>query len=101
MAVKFASEKKNMIAETSLRQKANDFFWNIFNNNQYKEIDTGLNLLTAAYLENPSDGEVAARIGWLHIWKLSERDKEKEKECREDRKMVADTKKYERTERLK
>jgi len=30
-------------------------------------------LLKAAYLENPHDAKVAAHIGFLHIWRLSER----------------------------
>jgi hypothetical protein len=29
--------------------------------------------LKAAYLENPHDAKVAAHIGFLHIWRLSER----------------------------
>ena len=29
--------------------------------------------LKAAYLANPNDAVTAAHIGWLHIWRLSER----------------------------
>jgi len=32
-----------------------------------------MTLLKAAYLQNPYDAKIAARIGFLHAWSLTER----------------------------
>ncbi len=34
-----------------------------------------MTLLKAAYLQNPYDGKIAARIGFLHVWSLTERQR--------------------------
>ena len=34
-----------------------------------------MTLLKAAYLQNPYDAKIAARIGFLHAWSLSERQR--------------------------
>lgn len=48
-------------------------FWQTLNGGEYENIPAALTALTAAYLEDPNDAVTAARIGWLHIWRLAER----------------------------
>lgn len=51
---------------------ANQKFWQTFHGARYEEIPQALDALTAVYLENPSDAETAAHIGFLHTWRISE-----------------------------
>jgi hypothetical protein len=64
MASKTISEKS---------KTANERFWSAFHGGRYDDISGVLEALTAAYLENPSDAETAAHIGFSHVWRLSER----------------------------
>lgn len=70
-------KKKAMIKKTALSTKAEDFFWNALHAGQYDQIDNATRLLTAAYLENPYNPLLAAHLGFLHIWKITERGRKK------------------------
>jgi hypothetical protein len=54
-------------------EQADGLFWKTLHDGQYDQISLALNALTAAYLENPNDAITAAHIGWMHVWRLSER----------------------------
>jgi hypothetical protein len=54
-------------------ERADALFWKTLHAGDYAAIEPALNAMTAAYLENPGDATTAAHVGWLHIWRLSER----------------------------
>lgn len=55
--------------------KADDLFWMTFHNGEYEKIQRALNALTAAYLQTPGDAKTAAHIGFLHNWRVAERNR--------------------------
>jgi tetratricopeptide (TPR) repeat protein len=73
MAVHTAPEKRASTNRLPSAEKADALFWNTLHAGDYAKIEESLNSLTAAYLANPADATTAAHIGWLHIWRLSER----------------------------
>lgn len=70
-------KKKPVASHSALAKKAEDNFWQVLHQGQYTQIPYATKLLTAAYLKNPNDPEIAAHIGFLHIWKITERSREK------------------------
>lgn len=69
------TEKKIAHASNSqLAIHAKHFFWHTLHRNQKQDLNTAENLLIRAYLQNTSDPILAAYIGFIHIWKLTERD---------------------------
>lgn len=62
---------------TTFAQKAKHKFWQALHRGDYddiKEVDTAL---MAAYLQNPNDPQLAAYLGFTHIWKITERNRHK------------------------
>ena len=55
--------------------QADGLFWETFHRGDYAKIQASLEATTAAYLRNPNDAVRAAHIGWLHMWRLSERSR--------------------------
>lgn len=53
-------------------------FWETLHQGNYANIPYVTKLLTAAYLKNPHDPTLAAHLGFIHIWKITERAREKE-----------------------
>jgi len=72
-AVQFAPEKLPSTTRSNAAELADALFWKTLHDGQYNQIPVVLNALTAAYLENPNDAITAAHIGWMHVWRLSER----------------------------
>jgi len=72
-ALTFAPEKESRENTTKLAKHAHTVFWKTLHGGEYQNIPEAMTLLKAAYLENPHDAKVAAHIGFLHIWRLSER----------------------------
>jgi hypothetical protein len=65
---------KHATAErTAAALAADEVFWKVFHSGDYDHIPMALDQLTAAYLQNPNDPITAAHVGWLHIWRISER----------------------------
>ncbi|MGH9668742.1 MAG: hypothetical protein ACRD3A_01335 [Terriglobales bacterium] len=73
VAVQSAPEKSPSMARTKAAEQADTLFWHTLHGGQYDQIPAVLNALTAAYLENPNDAITAAHVGWMHVWRLSER----------------------------
>jgi hypothetical protein len=73
IAVQLAPKKQSATSRSEAALKADDLFWQTFHNGEYEKIQPALEVLTAAYLQTPSDAKTAAHIGWLHIWRISER----------------------------
>jgi translation initiation factor 2 beta subunit (eIF-2beta)/eIF-5 len=71
--VQFAPEKLPSTTRSNAAEQADALFWKTLHDGQYDQIPVVLNALTEAYLENPNDAITAAHIGWMHVWRLSER----------------------------
>lgn len=75
VAVEFAPEKKATTVRTDASVAADEHFWRVFHEAKYEAIPPTLELMTAAYLDNPSDSITASHIAWRHIWRLSGRER--------------------------
>jgi hypothetical protein len=73
IAVLLAPTKKATSTRSNAALKADELFWRTFHNGAYDEIPRVLEVLTAAYLETPTDALTAAHIAWLHNWRMAER----------------------------
>ncbi len=75
LAVQSAPEKQPSTSRTAASLAADAHFWAVFHGGKYDESQPTLEQMTAVYLENPSDAITASHVAWLHIWKLSERER--------------------------
>jgi len=73
IAVLLAPFKKATSVRSHAALQADDLFWHTFHSGAYDEIPRVLEVLTAAYLETPTDAVTAAHIAWLHNWRIAER----------------------------
>jgi hypothetical protein len=73
IAVQLAPKKQAAKSRSETATKADELFWQTFHNGEYEKIPRALEVLTAAYLETPTDAVTAAHIAWLHNWRISER----------------------------
>ncbi|HEX4044528.1 MAG TPA: hypothetical protein VHZ76_02550 [Gammaproteobacteria bacterium] len=73
IAIISTSKKTAMPSHSHLAVTAEKHFWQTLHQGQYNNIPQTTKLLTAAYLENPNDPQLAAHLGFLHIWKITER----------------------------
>ena len=60
-------------ARTPAAVQADQLFWQTFRTGDYAHIQASLDASTGAYLRNPNDAVTAAHVGWLHMWRVSER----------------------------
>src|SRR4051812_5097254 len=79
-AVMTTPPKKARPSTSELSKQAEAKFWTTLHQGRYDDIPKAQALLTAAYLENPHDPKLAAHIGFLHIWQLAERQREKKQD---------------------
>jgi hypothetical protein len=68
-------DKKPTVTRSDAAIAADQRFWDVFNNAKYEEIQPTLELMTGAYLRDTSDAVTASHVGWLHIWRISERER--------------------------
>ena len=73
IAVMVAPKKEAIASRSEAASKADDLFWSTFHNGEYDNIQSALEVLTAAYLGTPNDAKTAAHIAWLHNWRIAER----------------------------
>ncbi|OQW31222.1 MAG: hypothetical protein A4E19_20555 [Nitrospira sp. SG-bin1] len=73
VAVLLAPSKKATSVRSLAALHADDLFWHTFHSGAYDEIPRVLEVLTAAYLQTPTDAVTAAHIAWLHNWRVAER----------------------------
>ena len=73
LAIWSAPDKTASLERTALAKRVDGLFWQTLHSGEYEKIPQALTALKAAYLENPTDAVTAAHIGWMHIWRLSER----------------------------
>jgi len=70
--------KKPVASHTKLAETAEKTFWETLHRGDYNNLPKTTYLLTAAYLQNPNDPTIAAHLGFVHIWKITERAREKD-----------------------
>lgn len=75
IAVMMTPAKKPKSSHTALADKARNTFWHTLHHGNYNGLPEITKSLTAAYLENPDDPELAAFLGFAHIWKITERQR--------------------------
>jgi hypothetical protein len=69
-----AAPRKSAASTRSVAARTADtLFWATLHGGKYEQIPQALEAETAAYLADPHDAVTAAHIGWLHIWRISER----------------------------
>ena len=73
IAVQLAPKKQAAQSRSETATKADELFWQTFHHGEYEKIPHALEVLTAAYLETPTDAVTAAHIAWLHNWRIAER----------------------------
>lgn len=76
LAVMSTPKKKPIASHSDLATQAENKFWDTLHQGRYEDIQKVEYLLTAAYLQNPNDPTLAAHLGFLHIWKITERHRE-------------------------
>jgi hypothetical protein len=77
-ALMFTPKKEPVTSHSKLALQAEGNFWKTLHQGNYKNITSANELLMAAYLENPNDPALAAHLGFLHIWKITERQRDAE-----------------------
>lgn len=76
LAVMTTPAKKPINSNSEFARQAENNFWNTLHQGRYDDIAKTNYLLMAAYLQNPNDPALAAHLGFLHIWKITERHRE-------------------------
>lgn len=69
----FMKKKKPSAASSELAVMADHYFWKHFHEGNYDSIPQILNLLKAAYIEDPNNATIVAHLGFTHAWAGSER----------------------------
>jgi hypothetical protein len=75
MAVHMTPKKHAIASSSPLAKHAQELFWETLHRGQYNNISQSQYQLMAAYLENPNDPNLAAHLGFLHIWSITERQR--------------------------
>jgi hypothetical protein len=73
VAEETAPRKQAAASRSAATLQADDLFWSTLHAGEYSRIGPALEAQTAAYLATPTDATSAAHVGFLHIWKVSER----------------------------
>ena len=66
-ALSFAPGKEPLADNSDLANQASKVFWETLHQGDYSNISKPMTLLKAAYLQNPYDAKIAARIGFLRM----------------------------------
>lgn len=75
VAIMFTPKKMPAASHSQLADTAEKNFWETLHKGNYAGIPETEKLLTAAYLQNPNDPALAAHLGFIHIWKITERER--------------------------
>ena len=75
MAVQTAPAKTAVATRTDNALRADALFWQTFHGGDFEGIPKAMQAVKGAYLQTPNDATSAARVGFLHIWRLAERSR--------------------------
>ena len=65
IALVFSPRKELKASHSPLATNAENRFWETLHGGRHQDIPQSQRLLTAAYLENPNDPQLAAHIGFI------------------------------------
>lgn len=74
IAILSTPKKQPIPATDQQAAEAKQFFWQTLHHGRHQDIPQANRLLMIAYLKNPNDPKLAAYLGFLHIWKITERN---------------------------
>src|SRR5580704_7096891 len=75
IAIQMTPKKEAEFSTNRLAHQAESLFWETLHSGNYSGIPESERLLTAAYIENPNDPRISSHLGFLHIWKITERNR--------------------------
>lgn len=75
VAVFSTPHKRAIDSKTALATKAQNYFWSTLHHGRYQDLAKADYLLMAAYLQTPNDPKLAAHLGFIHLWKITERQR--------------------------
>jgi tetratricopeptide (TPR) repeat protein len=75
IAILTTPKKEAAYSTNRLANQAESLFWETLHSGNYHDIPESERLLTAAYIENPNDPRISSHLGFLHIWKITERNR--------------------------
>lgn len=70
-----APEKESESAVSADLMVAEKDFWDALHHGKYAEIPRLLRVYDGLYFKHPGHSQIAARVGFLHVWRLSERSR--------------------------
>lgn len=75
IAIQMTPKKEATFSTNRLANQAENVFWGTLHSGNYDGISEAERLLTAAYFQNPNDPRISSHLGFLHIWKITERNR--------------------------
>lgn len=75
MAVATAPKKKIVRSDSPMAKEAEALFWRTLHGGDYDAVPKTIAALTRAFLVNPNDPDLARRLGFLHAWRILERNR--------------------------
>lgn len=75
LAVATAPQAAASRSGTATGRLAEEVFWRTLHGGRYEDIPSTIEVLTKAFKEHPYDPAIARRLGFLHGWKLVERNR--------------------------
>ncbi len=79
VAVQMAPAKQPAATRSAAALQADTVFWQALHAGDYDAIPRAMVAMKAAYLQDPTDAVTAARVGFLHIWRLAESGRQAER----------------------
>lgn len=67
--------KQPKLSTNKTATQAKKMFWDTLHHGRYQDIAKTSYMLTAAYLKNPEDPQLAAYLGFIHLWNITERNR--------------------------
>jgi hypothetical protein len=68
-----APAKRAAVTRSTAAVAADTVFWDTFHGARYDRIQNAIEVLAQAYVASPDDALTAGHLGWMHIWRISER----------------------------
>jgi hypothetical protein len=78
IAIQTTPKRKPSLLESQFAKSTHNKFWNALHNGRYNQIPAINYQMMAAYLTNPNDPKLAAHLGFLHMWAITERQRLKD-----------------------
>ncbi len=75
IAILSAPAKRPVASRSAAAEAADAVFWDTFHGGKYDRIQNAIDALAQAYVATPNDAVTAGHLGWMHIWRISERSR--------------------------